>query len=56
MKNGEWEWDNGEEFEYDKFNQDEPDYSGNCILMHTNFRWFDFPCDNPNMNFVCEKY
>jgi len=44
MENGEWEWDNGEELEYDKFNQD------------TNFRWFDFPCDNPNMNFVCEKY
>jgi len=56
IENGEWQWDNGEEFGYNKFNNGEPNSSGSCIIMHTNFRWNDDTCLHVNMNFVCERY
>jgi len=50
-----WVWDNGDALDTSKFSGGQPDNTGSCINMFTNFRWNDNHCDSENKRFVCEK-
>jgi len=50
-----WVWDNGDPLDRKKFSGSQPDNTGSCINMFTNFRWNDNYCDSHEKRYVCEK-
>jgi len=50
-----WVWNNGDALDTQKFSGSQPDGTGSCINMFTNFRWNDNYCDFDEKRYVCEK-
>jgi len=51
-----WTWNNGDSLDMNRFSVGQPNDSGSCLAMLTNFYWNDNTCDSHYIRYVCEKY
>jgi len=55
---GDWIWNNGDSVNMTRFLIGQPNDTGSCLAMFTNFRWNDRSCNySPaTYRYVCEKH